>query len=210
MLCGALALAITAVADADSIPYPNPGTYNAQTYTFSAISTGDVIAYFAGTDAAFDERLGLLINGVQTSAGFGLDNHTSTIGQSFDLGHANAGDTLVFDVKVVSPPLGIIYSDPSLNVPYDEAGETIGHNHVYSTAYTATSPIFPGVPPGLYVGFEDEQFPFSDFSYADETFVFTNARIGAVPEPSSFALAVLSTSAGVIVWGLWRKRKQAV
>ena len=62
-------------------------------------------------------------------------------------------NTLTFVIDVLSPPLGLVYSDPSLNTAYD-VNSTDGHNHVYSVAYTATSPIFPGVPAGTYVGFE--------------------------------------------------------
>jgi hypothetical protein len=44
--------------------------------------------------------------------------------------------------------------------------------------------VFPGVPPGTYVAFEDQRFPITDFSYADENFVFTNVNVTVVPEPS--------------------------
>jgi hypothetical protein len=178
-----LDLAVPPSTQGDPIPYPNMGHYNATTYSFVAASSGDVIGYFAGTDAAFDNRVGLLVNGVLTSAGYGLDDHSSSIGQSFDFGHVNAGDTLVFDLDILT--LGAhVYSDPSLNIPYDSPGETVGHNHVYSTAYTATSPVIDSIPPGMYLAFEDESFPNSDYSYADENFVFTNVQL-AVPEPAS-------------------------
>ena len=48
------------------------------------------------------------------------------------------------------------YSDSSLNLSYDAVGQT-EHNHIYSTPYTATSPVFTGVPAGTYVAFEDLQ-----------------------------------------------------
>jgi hypothetical protein len=47
--------------------------------------TGDVVAFFACTGAAFENQLGLLVNGVSTGL-VGLNNHTSAIGQSFNLG----------------------------------------------------------------------------------------------------------------------------
>ena len=179
---------------ADSIPYPNPGNYNPITYSFTATANGDVVAYFAGSGAGDDNQVGLLVNGVQ-QGGFVLDDHTSAIGDSFDFGPVTAGDSLVFVMSNLT--LGqLAYSDPSMNVAYDSPGDTIGHNHIYSTAYTATTPILgtPGViPPGIYVGFEDLPFPGSDFNYTDETFVVTNVTLASVPEPSTAFLSILST-----------------
>jgi hypothetical protein len=204
---GVLALALMAgaskVAAADAIPYPDVGTPNPTTYTFTATTSGDIMAYFAGSSASYDNEVGLLVNGVSTGI-VGLDDHTSYLGESLDLGHANAGDTLVFEL--VNYTLGMnAYSDPSMNVSYDNAGETLGHNHVYSTPYTATDPIIDGVPSGTYVGFEDLPFPGSDFNYFDENFVFTDVSVTpqGVPDSAS-SLSLLGMGlAGV---GLLRRR----
>lgn len=175
------------MASADFIPYPTVGTLNPVTYTFTASAAGHVTAYFAGSTAAYDEQLSMLVNGVLTSSGFGLDNHASALGQSFDLGSVTAGDSLVFVVSVISPDLGYIYSDPFMNNAYDSL--VAGSNHVYSTPYTATSPIIDGIPVGTYVAFEDLPFASSNFNYFDETFVFTNvAATATVPEPASLTL----------------------
>jgi hypothetical protein len=191
-------------ARADAIPYPNAGTPNTAVYTFTAMATGDIIAYFAGSTADYDNQLGMLDNGSLTSAGFGLDNHTSTLGQAFNLGHVTAGDTLVFVLHNLT--LGQnAYSDPSLNGSYDVNGSD-GHQHVYSTAYTATSLI----PAGTYVSFEDLPFPNSDFNYNDEDFVITNvaASVPAVGVPGPIAGAglpgLLFALGGGVVW--WRRR----
>ena len=75
----------------------------------------------------------------------------------------------------------------ALNAIYD-SDDSVGHNHVYSTAYTATSPLYSGIPVGTYVGFEDLRFPNSDFNYYDESFVFigvSSTTYGSVPEPST-------------------------
>jgi hypothetical protein len=179
---------------ADAIPYPDRGHYNPVTYAFTAATTGDVIGYFAGTDATYENKAGLLDDGVLTSAGYGLDDHKSSIGTSFDFGRVNAGDTLTFVLDNIT--LGsFAYSDPSLNVSYDTASDTLGHNHLYSTQYTATSPVFAGVPAGTFVAFEDQRFPSSDFSYDDENFVFTNVR-SSVPEPAGLA----SAGAGAVLF----------
>jgi hypothetical protein len=202
-----LTLAVMAVfssrAMADAIPYPTAGVPNAATYSFTAASTGDIIAYFAGSTASYDNQLGLLVNGVLTGSGYGLDNHTSALGQSFDLGHANAGDTLTFVLHNLT--LGAdAFSDPSMNVSYDSAG-TAFHNHVYATAYTQTSPIIDSIPVGTFVSFEDLRFPSSDFNYNDEDFVFTNVRTtSAVPEPAT--LVLLGSG---LVGGYFRRKRRA-
>ena len=182
------------VALADSIPYPNPGTYNPISFTFTAANTGDVIAYFAGRGSAGDDdQLGLLVNGTP-QGGFGLDNQTSSVGDAFNFGSVQAGSTLVFVMDNLT--LGkSAYSDPALNVAFDDPGETVDYLH-YSTQYTATDPILgdPGVIPiGQYVGFEDLPFPGSDFNYGDETFVVTNViATASVPEPPAAVLAILA------------------
>jgi len=173
-------------ASADAIPYPGSGLYNPVTYSFTAASDGDVIAYIVGGfGAGYTNELGLLINGLDTGV-YGLNNHASAIGDSLNFGFASAGDTLTFVLKNLSVGASA-YSDPGLNVAYDDPG-VVGHNHVFSTDYTATGPVFPGVPVGIYVGFEDLAFPNADFNYNDESFVFANVKGTAVPEPASLLL----------------------
>lgn len=170
------------------IPYPNSGTYNNNTYTFTAASTGDLVAYFAGSGAGYDNQLGLLVNGV-AQGGFGLDDHTSAIGDSYNFGSVNAGDTLTFILHNLSVGADA-YSDPSMNVAYDGnwAG---GHNHLYSTDYTG-NPSYAGVPNGTYVAFEDIPFDSnSDYNYYDESFVFVNVNATTHPAPDARSTAGL-------------------
>lgn len=211
----ALALGTLGVAHADLIPYGNPGTINPTIYTFTAASSGVITAYFAGSDAGYHSVIGMLVNGVSTGI-TGLDNHTSTVGQSMVLGNVNAGDTLTFVLLNLSLGLNA-YSNPSLNGPYDAAGggSGVGQNHVYSTAYTRTSdiggglpiPLSANIPVGTYVGFEDIYIPgnsttFPDYDYNDETFIFANVSTG-VPDAASSAGLLGMSLAGI---GLLRRR----
>jgi hypothetical protein len=190
---------LTALAQ---IPYGNPGVPNPNGYTFTASSTGDVVGYFAAyTGANFDEQVGMIDATTDptlnlTGISFGLDNHSSTPGQSFDFGPVNAGDTLIFVDQIEqggngSPISGYVYSEPSLNIPYDTDG-SLGHNHVYSTAVGANSPFLTwSNPAGTYVGFEDLPFPGSDFNYSDDTFVFTDISTQTSPVPDAASTLAL-------------------
>lgn len=186
---------VAGIARAGAIPYPDSGTVNPTTYSYTATSTGDVDAYFAGSGASYDEQVGLFINGTLSSAGWGLYDHSSSVGQLFDMGHVTAGDTLVFADDVLSTN-GIVYSDPTLNVPYD--GSVTNHNHVYSTSATAGQ-VSALIPAGTYVGFEDLSFPNSDYNYFDDTFVFTNVSTttSGVPDAST-TLSLLGLGVGAL------------
>lgn len=174
--------AATQLAQASIVPYPDAGTENPATYTFTASATGDLIGFFAGSTAGYDEQVALLDNGVLASGGYGLDDHAANIGQSFDFGMVHAGDILIFVDQIITGNPGFVYSDSSLNGPYDG-----GHNHVYSTD-AAAGQISPAIPAGTYVAFEDEPASFSDFNYFDDTFVFEDVSTAhlPVPEPSTW------------------------
>jgi hypothetical protein len=191
-IIAAAALTISASAASASIMYPDTGSENVETYSFNASSTGDLVAYFAGSGAALENQLGLLVNGVSTGL-VGLNNHTSSIGQSFNFGHVEAGDVLTFVDFVTN--YATWYSDPTLN--------SGNGNHVYSTT-AGVGAAFAGSPAGTYVAFEDLIFPNSDFNYFDHAFVFT---IAAVPEPSTWAMMILGFAG--VGYMMYRRRKPA-
>jgi hypothetical protein len=183
-------------ANADTIPYPNIGVPNPVTYDFTATVSGDIIAYFAGSNAADNEYIGLLVNGVSTGL-IGLDNQTSTVGESFDLGFAAAGSKLTLVDYDGSTKTW--YSNPSLNVD--------GGNHVYSAA-AAAGQLYSASPAGTYLGFEDEPFPGSDYDYNDDTFVLLDVSVSQTPLPPTWTIMLIGL-AGFAFLGFRRGAKGA-
>jgi PEP-CTERM motif len=182
------ALAITAsacfgnAANADAIPYPGIGTPIAvPSYNFTASSTGNITAYFYTSDAGDTEEVSMLVNGVATGI-FGLNNHTSAVGEAFNLGPVAAGDEIEFFI-----------ADLSTGVDWysNAADNSDGANHAYATAYTGG---VSAIPVGTYLGFEDRGTG-GDYDYNDDQFVFTNVASSVVapgtPEPSTWAMMVL-------------------
>ncbi len=186
---GAALLASQAQA---AIPiYPSPGTVNPIDYSFTAASTGNIVAYFAGNGAGFTNLLGLLVNGVDTGIE-GLNNQTSAIGDSLDFGPVTAGDVLTFRLRVTDNG-DLFYSDRSLN--------TDGITHIYATNYAGGD---FGLPAGTYVGFEDLNGG-GDLDYEDLAFIFTNVRSN-VPEPAAWALMLAGFG---LVGSAMRRRRVA-
>ncbi len=170
-----LALGTTA-AHAVLPVYPHSGTENPALYTFTAAADGDLVAYFAGTHASYNETLGLLVNNVATGL-TGLQNHTTAIGTALDFGHVAAGDSLVFFINVATTGK-TWFSDMTRN--------SDGANHVWSTSYAGGD---SGIPAGKFVAFEDLPRGHSDDNYGDEKFVFTNVgSTSTAPEPAAWAL----------------------
>lgn len=199
MAAGLLSLAAVQAANAGSIPYPDTFTENPVLYDFTAASNGDIVAYFYGTNAAYNSTLGLLVNGVDTGI-TGLPNHGSAIGQSLNFGFVTAGSVLTFYIKILETDF-TFFSDKAMNAD--------GENHIYSTTFFGSNVI----PAGTYVGFEDLSVKLlcnSDFNYTDHQFVFTNT-IAAVPEPSTWAMLIAGFAGlGAMAYRRSRKDREAL
>jgi len=169
----ALFLASAQVSRADLIKYPAFRTINPITYSFTATNTGDLTAYFAGSSAGYSESVGVLVNGVSTGV-FGLNNHTSAIGESLNFGPVVAGDSVVIVDKISGG--NTWYSNAAMN------GDSM--NHIFSTSFSGTlgTQIISG---GTFVSFEDETRGQSDLDYNDTSLVFSGLADppGGAPEP---------------------------
>jgi hypothetical protein len=188
----ATALLAAGAAQAALPVYSQKGVINPSTYTFQAASTGKIEAYFAGETAGHTSVLGLEVNGVQ-QGGFGLNNHSSKIGDKYDFGNVKAGDTLTFLLKVLTT--GKLFTT-------EVARNEDKLNHAYSTAYKGDGQ----VPQGTYVGFED-LLGGGDKDYDDLQFVFTNVAAvatGTVPEPQTWVMML----AGFGLIGIARRRQK--
>jgi hypothetical protein len=187
LAAGLLASAATWSALAAPV-YPDAGTQNPVTYTFAAVATGEVDAWFLGSDAAYDEVVGMSVNGTPTGI-TGLPNHGTPVGTWLNLGTVNAGDVVTFYIHVGTT--GATWSsDPGLNPD--------GENHVYSTSFAGVGLI----PAGTFVSFEDLPAASSDHDYNDTSFVFTN--VVTVPEPGAVAMLL----AGLGMTGFMARRRR--
>jgi hypothetical protein len=187
----AVAACSCAASFAGSIGYSNAGNI-APAYTFTAATSGDEIAYFYSSTAAYVNEIGLWANGVQLG-GYGLNNHSSSFGQSVDFGHVDAGDVIVFSLDVFTRGY-IVNSDPAMNP--DQA------NHVYTTPFVGATRKGVTITAGTLVAFEDLLLPHSNLNYDDEDVVFSNLTATAVsPEPVSlFLLGIGIAGIGLRTW----------
>lgn len=192
-IAATMSLGLMAAANAATPTYPTPGNVNMLDYSFTAASTGDIVAYFVGHTAGFTNLLGLSVNGVDTGI-WGLNNQTTAPGTSLNFGPVTAGDTLVFKINVTNNG-DYFYSQRSLNAD--------GITHIFSAAYGGGD---FAIPAGTYVGFEDLTGG-GDLDYDDLQFVFTNVRgveVGGIPEPATWAMLI----AGFGLVGMAARRRK--
>lgn len=176
---------------ADDIPYANVG-HLAPSHNFTAVTTGILAGYFAGSEAGGNDTIELWDTTQNTFSGFLLPNHSSTVGAPTDFLSVNAGDNLVF---IISNDSAGLINDSVDNGGVPTAFSMDGYNHAYSTAYTGGIAGLPAGLTGTFVGMEDlsvlglAPLTGTDLDYNDDTFVFTNITATTpTPEPTTFVL----------------------
>lgn len=190
-----IAVALASSPAAALVPlYSAPHHYNDTSYSFIANQSGELKAWFGGSEAAFDNRLGLKINGVDTGIR-GLGNKHSSIGDFLSFGNVNTGDLLNFFISV---------GDTKKEFYSNRDDNEDGINHVYASDFTGDD----ALPQGTYLGFEDK-FGGGDKDYNDATFIFNisppeGGRLeSAVPEPAAWAMML--TGFGLVGMALRRR-----
>jgi len=141
---------------------------NANALTFKVLEDGEIYGYAAGSTAAYDSKLSLLINGVQTVNY--IHNHQTPIGTQIYFGFANAGDLIEFRLDVTTTG-DTFYSNHLLNLD--------GVQHAQHTQYGNL----------LYVGFED-LWRGGDFDYDDNSAYLSNVA-AVVPEPDAYMMVLV-------------------
>lgn len=191
-----LAVILPASVFADTLSYANVGT-QAQAATFHATQTGTITAYFIGARAEYSSVIGMAVNGAPVGI-WGLNNHSSAVGQALVLGNVHAGDVIDFNLFVTNTNQ-TWSSDAALNLDH--------FNHVYATSYVGDQ----FVPAGTFVGFED-LLGGGDRDYDDIEFVFTNTAAAfqapappSVPEPATMSLFGLGLASLTVL----RKKRPA-
>ena len=173
-------VALTAVASAAPIPYPNAGTI-APTTSLTATNTGEIFGYFVGYDAGDTDVVRMLDLTSNTASSYVFTNKTTAPGTQADFGAVTAGDTLAFEI--LNQTTGQTFaSTPSLSAD--------GVNHAYVAPFSGGTLNGVDYAPAAYtyVGMEDLPNHNSDFDYNDDQFLFTNVSSTVTPEPESFVL----------------------
>src|SRR5882757_5745153 len=97
--------ALAQMAKADIIPYSNVGTQTSNPATFVAGTSGNVWAYYTGSEAGYTDLVGLSINGSTPTSYVFLNQPnvtpgTTQIGAAIDLGPVTINQIISFWLQV--------------------------------------------------------------------------------------------------------------
>jgi uncharacterized protein DUF4114 len=137
-------------------------------------SDGNVTATFQGAgNAGFIDDI--YLESPANALGLIFSNHTSPVGAMVDLGSFTAGTELRFRMHVNDSNTDYFTGPASLNP------DNFPHARLDDLA----------IDNQLLIGFEDLQGG-GDQSYNDAAFSLTNSVVGAIPEPTTAALAIIA------------------
>lgn len=170
----------------------------ASALTLTAAGTGPITAYFYSQTAGYGSDIGLWVNGTFQGV-YGLQNHLSAAGQSLVLGNANAGDSLVFELRVsTSNYYGPTSGSYSYSLFTNSALNPGNAEHAVSSVFGGGT---FGIPAGIMLGFEDiTPLSAGDQDYDDHRFVFTGVTTTPAPEGSTTLLLIGAALIGLVAF----------
>lgn len=174
----------------------------ASAITLTATGTGPITAYFYSQTAGYGSDIGLWVNGTFQGV-YGLQNHLSSHGQSLVLGNANAGDSLVFELRVsTSNYYGPTPSSYSYSLFTNSALNPGNAEHAVSSVFAGSL----AIPAGIMLGFEDiTPLSAGDQDFDDHRFVFTGVTNNPQPTPEG-STTLLLVGAALVGFVALRRR----
>jgi hypothetical protein len=150
-------------------------------------NTGDVIATFVGSEAAYDDLL--LLASPPNNLGVIFEGHVSPHGSMLDLGIFSAGTELIFELNNQNG--AIFFTGPANRNPDNVAHAVVDDQFAQGQTL---------------VGFEDA-FGGGDFDYNDLQFTLSNVR-GSVPDGDGTTAMLLGSAVVVLTFLRRLPRKQ--
>ncbi len=181
-LLSSLSVAVAAIVAGPALAQNHPITTNNAGAPIVVTGSGDIIATYLGTSAAYTDILFLENTNTQL-----FNNQTTPVGTTFNLGSFAVGTELRFRLFVTDTNTNWFSGVPSRN------SDGLGHAAVQSDYL---------VPGTTLVSFED--LPDSQ-EFNDLSFSFSGTTAGAVPEASTWAMMMLGF---VAIGGAMRVRRR--
>ena len=196
------------------IPYCHKGMIpplNNSVGVITATVSGEVEGYFFGFEAHDLSMVRMWDKTTNTLSPWEFPNLLTRVGTFADFGFVNKGDVLIFELwnaiqNTPQPGAGnIYYTTPRLNP------DKVPHFFMASWSGGMVGRAF--IPAGIFMGGEDLPYPYTDFDYNDNEFVWNikasqdtgSGLSGTVPTPEPGSLGALLTGAMLSASVLRRK-----